>query len=728
MSKNSTLSFPRFDIPEAQKREDFHKQCTLAIINATLNNTYDLAYKSMNECYQFYNGTQSGDEFDYLQKSEDGSVLPASWINFNKIKNKVDLLIGDLYTRGYEIKVKALNKEAVSRKIDAKNRKKVAMRLRPLEQELEGKYNMKLSSGEKLPKDDEELEEFFEYRYKEKTEIVMSAALNYLAKRDDLEYIRAALFRDILIAGRCFIKNEIVNGIPRKRRIDPRFMVFDPEATDDFLSDSSYFGEVRYLTIGEAAEEYGLKLEEIEELRNSSESNVMASNLYFDAAFNELVKNVSVPFYKRERGELRILVVSAVWQDTETIKHKKSEDKYNGEHLKKVKDTYKGEDAISNRIQIWRKGTIIGGKILKHWGKCTNQVRHSESLSKAKAPYVALIPNYINGNGISKVQQLQGLQNLKNITMYNIQLAMSRAGAKGFMYDVAQCPDDWDVHTVIKYLKTVGIAFIDSKKDGIPAQYNQFQSIDMTLSSSVQQYLQISAMIDAEMDSISGVNEARQGLIQSASQAVGVTQSAITQSSLQTEPYFRMFDDMIGRVLTNEAALVKLAWANKERFSPIIGDVGIDFLQEDIELDLDDYGVFIEATPKILKDKGMLEQLVISALQSGQIDFLNGLKILKEEDITVAIRQFERAMKEAEEKAAKKQEQEYQQQQALVAQQGQQQMQLKQMDAQIELGSKRAMSAEEFQFEMKKIMLEGQIELNKEKIKSLSKVNENFFK
>jgi hypothetical protein len=259
---------------------------------------------------------------------------------------------------------------------------------------------------------------------------------------------------------------------------------------------------------------------------------------------------------------------------------------------------------------------------------------------------------------------MKGLQKLKDITLYNLQLEMSTSGRKGFIYDVSQTPQGWEAEQVMKYLKTAGIAFIDSKKDGLPATHNQFQQIDQTLGASVEQYIRISQMIDAEMDAITGINYARQGQSTGANQGLGVTQTALMQSSMSTkavDDLFLMLDEM---VLNHLAGLVKLSFAGNERFAPIIGDLGVDFLDDIVDLELDDFGVFIEEIPPIIDDINSFRQIVTAAMSSGSIPFADAARLLIEKDITVGIDRLERAMQEREQKMMEQQMMMMQQEQA----------------------------------------------------------------
>lgn len=637
---SASLRFPKFDIPESEKDEDWYKEYVNAITNYSVNSSYDMGYAMMNESYEYYDGTQAGSEFAFLQEAEDGETLPAQWINYNKIKTKVDLNLGELDVKGYQLKVKATNKEAIIRKHDLKEDTRVEMRINPIAQAFESQYNIPMGYDPNLPENEKELDMKFE-SFQDKTEVVMEYALKFLDKKYNWRYNRIALFRDILIAGRCFVKVEIVNGYPTYRRIDPRNVIFDINSTDDFLSDSTFFGEIRYMGIADAAQRYGLDEKDIFEVYNSyrRDQRFGSTNLLVDKS-----NGSSLSYFKWESGELRTLVLTAYWQDYKRIKRKFSDDKYGNTHVKVVEDTKQDNDVVKSKlIRVWRTATLIGGELIKDWGEMANQVRSIDDWYESACPIKACVPNFVNKNSISKVQILKSLQKLKNITMYNVQLAMARAGGKGFVYDVSQVPDEWDLRTIIKYLKTSGIAFIDSKKDGIPSQYNQFSPIDQTISDGVTHYLNINMVIDKEMDAISGINEARQGQIQGSSQAVGVTQASLIQSSLTTETLFALFQMFSSIMWTHVAGLVKIAWAGKEKFVPVIGETGINFLEEELDVELDDYATFVEEVSPMLEDVQMFHQLVMTAMQNQQISFIDAMKLMGEKDVTKGIREYEKA-------------------------------------------------------------------------------------
>jgi hypothetical protein len=696
-------NFPDGNIKESQKNQDWHRQWLDAIISQSLNSTYAIDYTATQACYDYFNTGSNPSDFSYLQTAPDKSVLPAQWQTINKIYNKVMVLLGELMERGYDFEVNAINKEAKSRKLAAKEEARVMMRISPHLKQMD-EYAGINPAMPQLPETEEDLDEFYDKNYKEEAEIIMYHALKYLDKKNGWDYERMALFRDLLIAGKCIVRNEIIDGIPVAKRIDPRFFIFDSFASDDFVSDATYYGELEYVPLAQAAEQYRLTMEELKganerhkEFMKIQESKTPRGQRNQDlSAFDSLNHASGLRWFKESQGGTRVLVCKGYWMDYKKFKIKESEDKYGNIHTKKMKpDSQEREGVISKNLKIWRQGTLIGGKFLKNWGIMENIARDTEPAKVAEAypPYVVLTPNFLSGRSVSPVERSKGLQNLKDIITYQVQLAMARAGSAGFVYDVSQCPDDWDVDTVIKYLKTVGIAFINSKQGGTPSQFNQFQTFDLSLSSSVTNYLELSRWIDEEMDSVFGVNEARQGVVQGASQAVGVTRSALLQSSLTTAPYFKLFDQFATRVWNLQAKLIKLAWAGKERFAPIVGDAGIDFLTVDIDVDLDDYGVYVQATPKILDDISNLQTIVMAALQAGQLSFKDALLLLKERDVMSGIRKFEKISAENE-KRQEEQELKRMQQEQQIKQEGE--MQLAQWNAkQSETASQKAMALQQ---------------------------------
>lgn len=713
-SPSITSSFPSIFVPEKEKDEQWHRAFVQAVASKSILSGYTDRRAVMNECVNFFLGLQGSTEFDFLQKAEDGEVLPAKWMDFNKIAVKIELLIGELIGRGYKIDVKAYNKEAQSRRLEERSRLLTEMRFAPIAEELEDINGLPIQSDSSfIPETEEKLDIYMDKSYKETSEIVMRALLKYLRKADDWDYARLAFFRDLLIMGMCVARHEIVEGIPHIERVDPRNVVFDTSAKDDFLRDATYWGEVSYMSLGDISKRWKISKKDLEDAyKNYSEWSGNPSHFSnFTGDFGFLDRSSQIKCFINEQGEIRALVVRAYWQDIKNIDRKYSEDSLGQLHIKKLDESTttayangapKSKNVKSTAIQAWRYGIMIGGKFMAEHGWLKNQDRSVDNIATTTPPYVACIPNFLNGAIVSKVSRLKNLQNLKNIVMYNMQLEIAKAGGKSFIYDISQLPKGWDHNTAMKYLRVANIAFIDSSVDGA-GTYNQFKDMDLSLSDAVEKFINLSIYLDREMDSISGVNDARQGLLQGASQGQGVTNSALAQSNLSTAMYNQLFSNFFTKCLNKQAGLGKIAWAGKERFAPIIGDVGVNFLEIDIPLDLNDYNVFVEEVPQVVSDQNMFYQLVLAGIQAGQINFVSGLKLLMEKDIEEGIQSLELEMKRMEEMQAAQEEQLAAQEQEALAAQQQQAAQANQV--------KMATTQAKSQGDLMKILMQGKLDL-----------------
>ena len=711
-----SFAFPSILTPESEKKEDYHKQYVQAIVYRSMKDGYNDRVAIANECVNFYLALQAGKELDFLTKAEDGDTLPAIWQTYSRIQNKINILVGELIKKRYDINVFGLNKELTSRKLKEREKTRIEFRFQPIAQEIGEETGVPLQ-GPQLPgaqpgfepETEEDIDDFYDNDYKDIAEIVIKAILKDLIKRNGWDYQRIAMFRDVLIQGMGFCRTEIIDGIPCSKRVDPRNMIWDTNATDDFLSDATFFGEVEYMSVGDVIDQFGLSKKELEEAYQ--QSSTWQNSTFFQGTTNDfaLLGNTgNLALYKQEAGELRILVCRAVWVDYKKYSNKISKDKYGQEHIKRVTEEQNSDDVKHTIIKTWRRGTLIGGKFMKKWGEIPNQARNWSDLSYCDPPYKAVIPNYYNGVVVSKVHMMKNLQRLKDIALYRLQLDMARSGGKAFFYDITQLPPGMTLQQVLKYFKTVGVIPIDPTASGNPTGFNQFKEIDLTISNNITAYLEISAMIDREMDAMSGINEARQGQVKNASQAVGVTQSSLFQSSLSTEVYYDLFTQFCSKVLTMQAKLAKIAWAGKERFETIIGSSGVDFLTMDVDMDLHDYAIYIEEVPELIQDKQSFQQIVLAALQAGQVTFPQAISLMLEKDIQAGVRKLERD--------TKKYLEDQQAQQEAMMQQEQQQMAMQQQQADADRQAMVAGQQAGYQNALKQTLVKGRMDMREKLI------------
>jgi len=413
---------------------------------------------------------------------------------------------------------------------------------------------------------------------------------------------------------------------------------------------------------------------------------------------------VFLPFNEID-NQTRALVFQAQWLDYKEVKVKVSYDSYGNEHihylderkLNALKDKLKGinkrenpdlhekaKKEVSNyasnfklspketeagakitkrRIKTVRTAALIGGSILKEWGEEKNITRDFSNPSETTLSYHALIPNYVHHKNLSKVDELKGIQDLKNILLFKIQLEISKSGGKGITINEDMLPEGFTTKDVMYYLKAFGIIPSVKGKEGYPENVKVVEQFDMGISDTVSQILNIVIYLDSQMDRISGISDIRQGQTQTG-QLVGVTQASLVQSSMITEHLFDLFSQFEERVFQKHADLVKILWAKKrDKFAPILGDLNMNFLESDVEVDMDDYAIFVKVTPPLLRDEELIKQLVMQAWQGGGIqmsEMLDLLDLIMHDDVKQAYHNLKRKAEKREKLKAQIQQAEQQ--------------------------------------------------------------------
>jgi len=679
---------PSIAIPEREKDEAYHRSHAEYIIRNTLTDGWADKYSLYEELYKFYNKGSDGELTRYLRETSTGTTLPAYWISAQTIKTKIDLLAGELEERGEEIIATAINKEAVDRRLEEKERLRVERKLRndPAIQQAQQVAEIPLFKHEYVPQSDEELDEYFDLSFKDKSELILTGALQWICDTQRWEDERVKGFMDINIASSVIHRVDISRGKPRAVRVDPMCFLVDPDATDDSYSDATFFGEAYYMPLAAAAEEYGLSLEELKEVEGRYNDHIASGNSSFGGIVSQRWR-----WFQNNNNNTRVLVVKTCWLDNIDLEYKEESDE-NAEYIqfspvrrKRDKDKIKVE-----KLAAWRECVIIGGQIVKKWGVVPNQPRSLNTLETTEPPYHVWQPNRFLGKSVSKTEQIAGLQLYKDILLYNLQLEITSSPGRILQYDLAMKPEGMTNEEVQSYIKSNRVVYVNSKEYQLTTgAQDMVKAIDLTLTTSINQIIGVIQYIDSEIDRVSGVSPERQGQIQGASQGLGVTHAAISGSNLITASLFRGYYRHCSRVLNHVAKMIKIVWPkNKELFAPIIGTVGVDFLREHVDLDLDDHAIVVQALPPLLTNRDKFDQFVMTAVQADPTLLPDALDLLMDRDLKSAVRrlqkkfQLRKAIEMQAARAEEERQQQFQAQMQQAEQQAQQQAQMGEMDLQ----------------------------------------------
>lgn len=651
-------NFPSQLLPDSKKDEKWCEQMLDAIVSSTDNQGKPQIKDIRN--YDIYNGEFDREDYKYLTEQY-GYSYPARLVNYPIVQPKIDLLLGEDLHRPLDTKVVTINQEAINRKEDHK----VTMVMNKLLEEVRGQMKEQgmdvNAEGQDIPIPDD-IDTFMRYNYRESIEEAVQDGLEFLTNRYKIKNKFKEGFRDLLITGKEAYRIEIRDGDPQVRRVDPRSLSFDLTSETDDLGEANWVSEERWLSPSDIVDEFGDQLSDKEINLVESLSKQGSTDLYSEN------RNW---FSKGDSGDLRVKVVHAEWRSLRKIQYKLSVNKHDDDKpfRKMVSDKYKKRKGEKIRKvvvdDIWQ-ATKIGGTMMVNSQRVPNQIRSLDDPSAANLSYVGVIRNHTTGNPVSMVDLLKNVQMLYNIVMYHIELSMARSGGKAVVYDVAQMPSNlgMNMQDIMYHIKNDGIIPINSKDEGLQAQtFNQFQQIDFTLSQSVQQLINLKVMLEDMAGQVSGVTKQREGQVEQYEQ-VGNAKRAVVQSATVTRSWFWSHDMVKQDVLMRCANLMKIAWAEGKKTATVFGDGTYKFISILPDVALNDYGVFLGDGGKDEEMKAAVSQLAQTALQGGQIEMLDVIRIFKSDTLTEAEHILERGLEAAKEMQAQQQEAAGQQAQA----------------------------------------------------------------
>jgi hypothetical protein len=620
--------------------------------------------------YNFFNGVIDKGQFEYVTDTH-GNSNPARLVNYPVIKKMVELLVGEWVSSPMTFDVHLVNADAVNKKFDQKVNLIFDALIRPYRQELEKMAGIKLGEdtmGLEIP---EHIEDFMNRNFRENTEDVVTNGISYLVHKYGLKDIFKRGLYDFAITAKQFYRVDIVNNDPLPRRIDPRNMIYDVHTDVDDLSKSEWVAEQRWMSVSEIVQEYrhDLKKEDISflnDLRKKPESQ-------YASAFTD-----AHHWFKFNDNMLsHVRVVTAEWKAIKTVKVKESHNKYNPTKpfFKFLSDDYKEKKNENIKkievIEVW-EATRIGPDLYLRVKPSDFMVTREEwGYQETPLSYVGSIMHNIDGVTFSFVDLMKQIAILYDITMYNIELIMQRSAGKAVVYDVAQIPGGMEIDDVIYQAKNHGFIWINTAQEGsqLRNSFNQFASVDFTMSNSLTQLINLKMMLERTIETITGLNEARMGAGKSDA-PVGTTEAQIGQSSKITQSFYHAHMQLLEKVMTRMTDLMKKAWAGRKKFNFPLGEVGAKWIEllASEDLSMNDYAIYIKNSIKDQRDKQTIVSLAEAALRGGQIGFLDLVKMVNVDSASDAQKILERSIR-----ATEKANQEMQQKQMEMQQQAAQQ-------------------------------------------------------
>ena len=691
--KYNKTSFPIQKLQMSKKNEEWQQASIDYIIGMGEVVSGGMTRSRFEELQVYYNLYNSiFDEKDLKAvtnpfKVDDG--FPATPQDYNIIRPKVDLLVGEETKRPFNFRVVRTSPDATS-ELQEKTKQMVlnyvmaSMTARMSPEEAQ-EFQQRMETGEIMPP--EAISKYMQRNYKDIIENVAYHSLNYLIQKLNTEHEFVKGWKDALIAGEEIYYVGILNGEPMMERVNPLFFSFDKSPDLEFIEDGDWACRRMRLAYTEVYDRFFDKMDEkqlnqlLDAIEQSPTSYGADKNMVDD--FNHIkMKIVDNPTYDF-RARNTVNVWHACWKSFKKIAFVTYEDEA-GEIQQTIVDENYTENGTELDvtwdwiIEIWEGYRIGTGDDSIYIGCQPLEYQHVsiDNPNSQKLPYCGVVYSNTNSMPKSLVSIMKPLQYMYIILWYRLELALARDKGKVITMDITQIPKSMNIDPAkwMHYLSAVGVNFVNpyeegwdipGREGGKPASFNQITALDLTMANVIDQYINLMYKIEQLAGELSGVSPQRQGAI-SSNELVGNVERSVVQSSHITEPLFWLHNQCKRRVFNMLLNTAKGAWqsSGKMKLQYIFNDVERAFIDIDPRFYYEDMDIFCSDASKDAQNMEVMKSLIQPAMQNGA-SLLDAAEILTADNLSVMKNRLKDIVQKQEEMAQQQQEQMYQQEQAI---------------------------------------------------------------
>ena len=657
--------FPLQRLPMSKKTQDWKEACVDYIAGHSQGSSRDGNNRSRKEemqtYYDLYNSIYSEKDLKYVTnpfKQQDG--FPAMAQDYNIIKPKIDLLLGEETKRPFNFRVVHTSDIATS-EIQDKAKQMIidyiqATIMSKLGPEEQARYQEALQSGEIMTP--EQIQKYLSKDYKDIAEITAYHSLNYLKNKLNITHEFFKGWKDALIGGEEIYYVGIVNGEPCLQRINPIYFDYDSDTSDlEFIHEAQWCCYEMIMSLTEVYDRLYDKMSEkqLNELLDMMDDRskggvtpeVRKTTLDYPHIKTHSINGFSSnPFEEADN----IHVWHCCWKSLKKIGFVNIINPETGMPEEyQVDETYKetgNELDVEWKwiIEVW-EGYRIGQDLYVGIQPVEYQHISADNPNAQRLPYTGVIYNNTNSRPRSLVSMMKPLQYMYIVLWYRLELAMARDKGKVVTMDITQIPKSMniDVAKWMHYLSALGVNFVNpyeegwdipGREGGKPSQFNQISALDLTMANTIDQYINLMDKIESMLSEISGVSKQREGSI-SSNELVGNVERSVVQSAHITEPWFWVHNQVKKECLTMLLDTAKHAWKdNKTSIQYVLDDATRAFLTLSDDFFYEDMDIFVEDTTKNQQQIEALKNLMQPAMQNGA-SLLDIAEIITMDNVTM---------------------------------------------------------------------------------------------
>ena len=644
---NTNSPFPSQVVSDAEKASlEYGTQVAQAIEQEwfsqgrTSGNRYLTNWNNFHQLRLYARGEQSIQKYkDELAINGDLSYLNLDWKPVPILSKFVDIVVNGISSKAYDIKAYAQDPNSI------KKRTEYASKI--YEDMLSKEYldNLKQTLGIDLyqtpsttvvPETPEELELHMQLSYKQSVEIAEEEAISSVLAQNKYDLTKRRLNMDLTVCGIAAAKTNFntAEGITVDY-VDPAYMVYSYTEDPNF-EDIYYVGELKAITIPELKKEFPHITEE--ELKRIQ---AMPGNKSYITGWGDYDSNtVQVLYFDYKTYHNQVFKIKQT--DQGLMKAIEKPDTFNPPE----NDNF---ERVSRSIEVLYSGAkVLGTNTMLKWELAENMSRPLADTTKVKMNYAICAPRIYKGRIESIVSKCVGFADMIQLTHLKLQQVISRVVPDGVYLDMDGLAEvdlgngtNYNPAEALNmYFQTGSIVGRSLTQEGdmnpgkVPIQELQSgsgQAKIQALISTYQYYLQL-------IRDVTGLNEARDGSLPDRNTLVGLQKLAANASNVATRHIVQSSLFLTLKLAENislkvadalEFPLTKAALQNS------ISTFNIKTLQEIVNLNLHDFGIFLELEPDE-EEKQQLEANIQIALQAKNIDVEDAIDLRQIKNLKLA--------------------------------------------------------------------------------------------
>jgi len=709
---NTNSAFPSQVVSDAEKASlEYGTQVGQAIEyewfgqGRTNGNRYLTSWNQFHQLRLYARGEQSIQKYkDELSINGDLSYLNLDWKPVPILSKFVDIVVNGISGKTYDIKAYAQDPQSIKKRTDYASmlyEDMVAKEYLDSLQETLGINLYQTPNVDTVPESKEELELHMQLSYKQSIEIAEEEAIASVLAQNKYDLTRKRLNMDLTVLGIAVAKTgfNTAEGITVDY-VDPAYVVYSYTEDPNF-DDVYYVGEVKSITIPELKKEFpNIGEKELERIQS------MPGNSQYITGWGNYDENtVQVLYFDYKTYHNQVFKIKETPQGL--MKALEKPDSFNPPE----NDNF---ERVSRSIEVLYTGAkVLGSNEMVKWELAENMSRPTADTTKVEMNYALCAPRMYKGRIESLVSKCIGFADMIQLTHLKLQQVLSRMVPDGVYLDMDGLAEvdlgngtNYNPAEALNmYFQTGSIVGRSLTQDGdmnagkVPIQELNSSSGQGKINALIQTYQYYLQMIR----DVTGLNEARDGSSMEKNSLVGLQKMAANASNVATR-HINQSGLYITLKLAENIAL-KVADAlefplTRSALQNSISTFNIRTLQEIVNLNLHDFGIFLELEPDD-EEQAQLENNIQVSLQQGGLNLEDAIDLRQIKNLKLA-----NQMLKIKRKAKAKQDQANQQ--ANIAAQGQSQADTAEKTAMAEVQKQQALTESNVQFEQSKNQMEIQ--------------------